>query len=65
MVLIFAAHSNTSEQILREVRLVTNSHLLRLFLGLFNSGVSDPGYNCTAIKGNEQTKKAHAVKHGG
>jgi hypothetical protein len=51
-------------QILREVQLVANSDLLWLFLGLFNSEVSDPGYNCTAMKGNEQTKKAHAVKHG-
>jgi hypothetical protein len=34
------------------------------FLALFNSEVSDPGYNATAIKGNEQTKKAHAVKQG-
>jgi hypothetical protein len=35
------------------------------FLTLFNSEVSDPGYDATAIKGNAQTKKAHAVEHGG
>jgi hypothetical protein len=54
--MLFAWHLKKRDpllQIVREVQLVANSDPLWLFLGSFNSEVSDPGYNCTAIKRNE------------